>query len=314
MKRKLIIDCDPGHDDAVAIIMAASNPAFELLGITTVRGNQSLDKTTANALRICQHLGLDVPVCRGCAIPIVRDEPPLQKQVHGSSGLDGPVFSPLSRQPDSRTAIEFIIEQVRKYPGEVTLVVTGPMTNVALALRVAPDIVPQIQEIVFMGGSWTQGNVTPAAEFNVWADAEAASIVVKSGIPAVMMGLDVTRKVLCYPAIIERMEKIGNRASQLFADLMRFFCSTQKSVYGWEGGPLHDPTTVAWLIDPSVIVTQDMYVEVETEGSSYGRTNCNAFLVDPAGLHVFSPNMRVSTEIDAEKFWNIVESCLHHYD
>ena len=314
MGRKLIIDCDPGHDDAVAIMMAGNNPAFDLLGITTVRGNQSLEKTTRNALNVCQYLGIDVPVCKGCAVPIVRDEPPLQQNIHGESGLDGPVFDELKKEIDSRSAIEFIIGQVRKYPGEVTIAITGPMTNAALALKVAPDIIPLIKQIVFMGGSWTNGNVTPAAEFNIWADAEAAKIVVKSGIPIVMMGLDITRKVLCCAEIIERMEKIKNPASRLFADLMRFFCKSQKAVYGWEGGPLHDPTTIAYLIDPSVITTKDMYTEIETEGASYGRTNCNPFLVDGAGNHVYEPNMKVSVEINAGRFWDIVEECIRNYD
>ena len=314
MKRKLILDCDPGHDDAVAIMMAGNNPAFELLGITTVRGNQSLEKTTKNALNVCQYLGLDIPVCKGASVPIVRDEPPLQHNIHGESGLDGPVFDQLKKEIDSRSAIEFIIEQVRKYPGEVTIAITGPMTNVALALKVAPDIIPLTEQIVFMGGAWTNGNVTPAAEFNIWADAEAAKIVVKSGIPTTMMGLDITRKVLCYPEIVERMAKTQNRAAWLFADLMTFFCKSQKEVYGWEGGPLHDPTTIAYLLDPSVIETKEMYTEIETSGSSYGRTNCNPFLVDPVGNHVYKPNMKVSVGIDAARFWDIVEECIRNYN
>lgn len=314
-KRKLIIDCDPGHDDAVAIIMAANNPEFELLGITTVRGNQILEKTTRNALNICQYLDIDVPVCKGCAVAMVRESPDAQENVHGDSGLDGPTFPPLTKKIDERTAIEFIIEQIKKYPNEITLAVTGPMTNVALALRVAPEIGPMINQIVFMGGSWAHGNITPAAEFNIWADAEAAYTVFHSGIPLVMMGLDVTRKVLCYPTVVERMEKIGNRASQLFADMMRFFGKTQKEVFGWEGGPLHDPTTIAWLLDPSVIETKDMYGDVDISGGvSHGRTNCNVFLNSSDFSQKYEPNMKVSVDIDAEKFWDIVEKCLHYYD
>ncbi|MEA4911172.1 MAG: nucleoside hydrolase, partial [Oscillospiraceae bacterium] len=246
-KRKLILDCDPGHDDATAIMMAGNNEKFELLGITTVRGNQTLEKTTRNALDVCQWLGLnDVPVCAGSDRPIVREAPPVEARVHGESGLDGPSFEPLTKKLDARSAIDFIVEQVHKYPNEVTLVITGPMTNVALAFRKDPEIVKLIPEILFMGGSWAHGNVTPAAEFNIWADPEAADIVFRSGIPMVMMGLDVTRQALCYPSVVERMAKIDNRAAKLFVDLMGYFCMTQKKVFGWEGGPLHDPTTIAY--------------------------------------------------------------------
>ncbi len=311
MTKKLILDCDPGHDDAVALMMAANNPQFELLGVTSVRGNQTLEKTTRNALNVCQLLGLnDLPVCKGSAIPLVRQPVPVEERVHGESGLEGPVFPPLIKQLSDQKAVDFIIEQVKKYPHEVTLVVTGPMTNVGLALRVAPEIAPLIPELVFMGGSWAHGNVNPAAEFNIWADPEAADIVFRSGIPLVMMGLDVTRQALCYPEIVERMDKIDNKAAKLFVDLMHYFCMTQKRVFGWAGGPLHDPTCMAYLIDPTCIETKDMYGEIDlSHGPSYGRTNCDVFLLEgkPA-------NVKVSVKLDVEKFWNIVEACLKHYN
>lgn len=148
------------------------------------------------------------------------------------------------------------------------------MTNLAMAMRMEPAIIPKIKQIVLMGGAYTNGNVTPAAEFNIIADADAAYVCFTSGRPITMMGLDVTRKVLCYPEIVDRMEKIGNKASKLFADLMRFFCKTQKEVFGWEGGPLHDPVTIAWLIDPSVVTLKPMHVDIDIRSvQSYGRTN-----------------------------------------
>lgn len=310
-KKKLILDCDPGHDDAVALMMAANNPKFQLLGVTTVRGNQTLDKTTRNALNVCQFLGLDdLPVSAGCAVPLVRQAVPTEERIHGDSGLDGPVFDPLTKKVTGVRAVDFIVSQIKQYPGEVTLVVTGPMTNVALALRYAPEIVPMIHQIVFMGGSWSYGNVSPAAEFNISADPEAADIIFRSGIPLVMMGLDVTRQALCLPETVDRMSRINNRASRLFVDLMHFFCMTQKKVFGWAGGPLHDPTCVAYLIDPSVVETKDMYGEIDlSHGPSYGRTNCDVFL-----LKGLPANVKLSVKLDVNKFWNIVEECIHHYD
>ncbi|NLM19919.1 MAG: nucleoside hydrolase [Clostridiaceae bacterium] len=310
-KKKLILDCDPGHDDAVALMMAANNPHFDLLGVTTVRGNHTLENTTINALNVCQYLGLDeLPVSSGCAIPLVRIPPKTEERVHGESGLDGPVFEKLTKRVTGARAVDFIVDQVKKFPNRVTLVVTGPMTNIGLALRYAPEIISLIPEIVFMGGSWQYGNVTPAAEFNIFADAEAADIVFRSGIPLVMMGLDVTRQALCYPEIIERMANHKNVAGKLFVDLMHFFSMAQKKVFGWAGGPLHDPTCIAYLMDPSVIETKEMYGEIDTSsGPSYGRTNCDVFLLEgkPA-------NVKVSVKIDVDKFWDIVEECIKHYN
>lgn len=321
-KRKLIVDCDPGHDDAIAILMAGGHPAFDLLGICTVCGNLSLEGTTRNALNVCQWLGLETPVFPGCPRPLVREVHNI-KTTHGKTGLDGPDFPPCTKTAEKKHAVDFIIEQVLKYPHEVTLVIIGPMTNVALAMRKEPAIVPLIREIVFMGGSWGYGNVTPAAEFNIWADAEAAKIVVGSGVKLTMMGLDLTRQALCTPAVIDRMEAIGSHASRLFADLMRFFSAGQKEKYGWEGGPVHDSTCIAYLIDPSCIEVRPMYTTIDTsDGPSYGRTNCNAFAVanpsakgtDSAKFwEVHKANVNVAVKLDVSKFWDIVEQCIRNY-
>lgn len=308
-KRKIIIDCDPGHDDAVAILMAARHPSLELLGITTVRGNQTLDKTTTNALNICQWLDIDVPVCRGLDAPIVREKNEVAESIHGESGLDGPVFPALTKKLDDRHAVDFIIETVMASKEKVTLVPTGPLSNVAMAMRKEPRILENIEEIVLMGGCYQLGNSTPAAEFNIIVDAEAAHVVFTCGRPVVMMGLDITRKALCYPSIIDRMEKNNNKASQLFCDLMRFFSKTQKQVFGWEGGPLHDPTCIAYLIDPSCIALKSMYSEIDIGGGqSHGRTNCDVFNMSDK-----PHNSRVAIDVDADKFWDVVEQCIRLY-
>ena len=310
-RKKLILDCDPGHDDAVALMLAAKDPSIELLGVTTVRGNQTLEKTTRNALDVCQWLGLDdLPVCRGCAVPLVNSNAHTAEAVHGDSGLEGPVFPPLTKQLDPRSAVSFIIEQIKAYPDKVTIAITGPMTNVALAMRVAPEIVEHIAQIVFMGGSWGYGNCNPAAEFNILTDPEAADIVFRSGVPLVMMGLDLTRQALCYPEIVDRMDKIGNKASKLFVDLMRFFCQKQKETSGWPGGPLHDATTIAYLIDPTLIETRSMYGEIDlSHGPSYGRTNCDVFHISTDA----PDNVDVSVKLDVDRFWDLVEKSLRRY-
>lgn len=307
-KTKIILDCDPGHDDAVAIILAGKNPKIDLLGITIVSGNQTLDKTVRNALNVTQHLGIDVPVYGGCSEPMVRKKV-VAGDIHGESGLDGPVFPPLERKAEPEHAVNFIIKTLMESEGDITVVTTGPMTNLAMAMRMEPNIVPKIKQIVLMGGAIANGNVSPAAEFNIMADAEAAYVCFTSGRPMTMVGLDVTRKVLCYPEIVERMGRIGNRASKLFVDLMGHFCKTQKEVFGWEGGPLHDPVTIAYLIDPSVLKVKPMNVRIDIRSTeSYGRTNCDPFDY----LHL-PHTADVAMDIDVERFWDIIEENIRLY-
>ena len=308
VKTKIILDCDPGHDDAVAIILAGKNPKIDLLGITIVSGNQTLDKTVRNALNVTQHLGIDVPVYGGCSEPMVRKKV-VAGDIHGESGLDGPVFPPLERKAEPEHAVNFIIKTLMESEGDITVVTTGPMTNLAMAMRMEPNIVPKIKQIVLMGGAIANGNVSPAAEFNIMADAEAAYVCFTSGRPMTMVGLDVTRKVLCYPEIVERMGRIGNRASKLFVDLMGHFCKTQKEVFGWEGGPLHDPVTLAYLIDPSVLNVKPMNVRIDIRSTeSYGRTNCDPFDY----LHL-PHTADVAMDIDVERFWDIIEENIRLY-
>ena len=285
------------------------NEKIDLLGITVVTGNQTLDKTVTNALNICQCLGLDVPVFKGCPDPMIRPKF-VAADIHGETGLDGPVFEPLTKKAEDKHAVLWMIDTLMNSDGDITVVTTGPMTNLGMAMRMEPAIVPKIKEIVLMGGAYTNGNVTPAAEFNIIEDADAAYVCFTSGRPITMVGLDVTRKALCYPAIVDRMDKIGNKASKLFVDLMRHFCKSQKEVFGWEGGPLHDPITIAYLIDPSVITTKPMHCEIDIfSQQSLGRTNCDFF-----GYQKKEPNANVAIEIDAAKYWDIIEDNIRKYN
>ncbi len=307
-KTKIILDCDPGHDDAAAIMLAAKSPRIELLGITVVAGNQTLEKTLRNALNVVQWLGVDIPVYGGCGRPLVREKI-IAGDIHGKSGLDGPVFPPLERQAEPEHAVNYIIHRLLNSDGDITMVTTGPTTNLAMAMRMEPKIAEKIKRIVLMGGSYTNGNVTPAAEFNIFADPEAAHICFTSGRSITMIGLDVTRKVQCYPEIVARMEKVGNRASALFVQLMGHFCKTQKEIFGWNGGPLHDPVTIASLIDPELVITKPMNAQIDIRSEqSYGRTNCDFF-----NYRKLPPTADVAVDIDPARFWDIFEEGLRNY-
>ena len=306
-RTKIILDCDPGHDDAVAIMLAARSPKTELLSITVVAEKQTLEKTLRNALNVVQWLDVDVPVYGGCGRPIVREKT-IAGDIHGKTGLDGPVFPPLERQAGPEHAVNYLIRRLLNSDEEITVVTTGPMTNLAMAMRMEPKIVEKIRRIVLMCGAYTNGNVTPAAEFNIFADPEAAHICFTAGRPITMIGLDVTRKVLCYPEIVQRMEKVGNRASALFVQLMGHFCKTQKEVFGWDGGPLHNPVTIASLIDPELVVTKPMNAQNDIRSEqSYGRTNCDFF-----SYRKLPPTADVAVDINPDRFWDIIEEGLRN--
>lgn len=308
-KRKIILDCDPGHDDAIAIMMAAKSPELELLGITVVAGNQTLDKTLKNALNVCQLLGLDTPVYAGMADPLVREQV-VAANVHGESGLDGPVFGPLTKRASDKHAVDYIVETLLDSNDDITLVPVGPLTNIAMAMRREPRIVPKIKEIVLMGGAYGIGNFTPAAEFNIYADPEAAHVVFTSGAPIVMMGLDLTNQTVCTPDIIERMGAVGNAAAGLFCDIMRFVLKSQNEVFGLEGGPLHDATCIAYLIDSACVTAQPMHVAIDIKSElCYGRTVCDVLDV------LEKPhNANVGMGIDVGAFWDMVETCIRRYE
>lgn len=309
-KIKIILDCDPGHDDAIAMLMAARHPAIELLGITIVAGNQTLEKNLVNALNVCQLLDIDVPVYAGMKRPIMRQQI-VAGDIHGETGLDGPVFGPLHRKAQPEHAVRFLIDTLLASDGDITLVPVGPLSNIAVAMRMEPAIVPKIKEIVLMGGAYGLGNTTPAAEFNIYADPEAARVVFTSGVPIVMMGLDLTNQTVCTPDIIRRMEAVGNTAGKLFGDIMRFTLNTQREFNGLEAGPVHDATCIGYLVDPACITTRDMHVVVDVnEGPCYGRTVCDEMRVR-RGL--VEANAKVGVGIDTARFWDLVEACLRLY-
>jgi pyrimidine-specific ribonucleoside hydrolase len=298
----IMLDCDPGHDDALAIVLALARPELRLLAITTVAGNAGLDRTTRNALRVLTLLGrTDVPVAAGAERPIVR-EPWVPVEFHGDSGLDGADLPEPAVGAAAVGALELASGLLRAADQPVTLVATGPLTNVALLLRAAPDLRDRIAAISLMGGSLGEGNTTASAEFNIWADPEAAAIVFEAGIPLRMAGLDVTHQALVLPADIARLDGLGTRAGHVFADLMRFFAVHHRDRYGWEGPPIHDAVAVAWLAEPGLVRSSELRIDVETAGvQTRGRT-----VADREGLTGRPSNATVGLEIDRERLIDLV--------
>jgi len=295
---RIILDCDPGHDDAIALLLALGSPEVELLGVTTVAGNQTLERTTANAIRVLDHLGRDdIPVAAGSARPLVREGRVLP-HVFGDTGLDGPDLPPAARQPEPEHAVDWIAAKLEANGEPVTLVATGPLTNVALLLARHPEAQPA--RIVLMGGSIGEGNETPAAEFNMWADPEAAARVFDSGIELTMVGLDVTHQALMTSAHAERLASRG-RAGKLVADLYDFYSRFHRQYYPWEGSPIHDACAVAHVLDPTLIETRHCGVRIDTGIESRGRTN-----VDRWQQMGWEPNCHVGVGIEAERFLELL--------
>jgi pyrimidine-specific ribonucleoside hydrolase len=297
----IILDCDPGHDDAIAILLAVASPELELVGVTTVSGNQTLDKTTANALRVLEFAGRsDIPVYAGADKPFVRKRD-VAAHVHGESGLDGPDLPPPSRAVEQQHAVDYLADEIRRRNGKVTLVPTGPLTNIGLLFALHPDARPE--RIVLMGGAIGEGNRTPAAEFNIWADPEAAQRVFIEGLDTTMVGLDVTHRALIKDEHTERMRSAG-RVGSMVAELMDFYARFHKSRYpDLEGSPMHDPVCIAHLIDPTLMDVRDAFIEVDcSTGPSWGRTN-----VDWRNReHFGDPNAKVGLGIDGDRFAELV--------
>ncbi len=304
----IIIDCDPGHDDAIALLLLGSKKYFNVLGVTTTAGNQTIEKTTNNALNIISYLNLNYKVYKGIGKPLKR-EVVICDAIHGESGLDGFDFPKHNLKCEEKDAINFMVDAINFNKEKVTVITTGPMTNLARAYLKDNNISKNIEKIVLMGGSIGAGNVTPAAEFNINCDAEAADICFKMGVPIYMVGLDVTRKVLVTKDIIERMKKINNKASIMFACLMETFNINQKKVFNLDGGPLHDPVTVASLIDENLVKFEYVNTEIDTcSSSSYGRTNC-----DIPNYLKKEKNSYVATSINVERFFDIIEEAIKSY-
>ena len=269
MARKIIIDTDPGQDDAVAILLALASPdELDLLGITAVAGNVPLALTQRNARIVCELARRrDVPVFAGCDAPLAR-KLVTAEHVHGKTGLDGPQLPEPTMPLADGHAVEFLIDTLRREPaGSVTLVPIGPLTNVAAAFRAAPDIIPRVGQIVLMGGAYFEvGNITPAAEFNIYVDPEAADIVFRSGVDLVVMPLDVTHKALTNRDRVGAFRAMGTEVGRMVAEWTDFFERFDKEKYGSEGAPLHDPCTIAWLIRPDLFSGRRINVEIELEG------------------------------------------------
>lgn len=262
----VILDCDPGHDDAIAMMTACASPEMEILGITTVAGNQTVEKTTLNARKIAAFLDLEVPVAAGAEKPLFRDLI-IAPEVHGVSGLEGPVFPEPEGEPESCSASELIARLVRKSVQPVTLIPTGALTNIALFLTAYPELKANIARISLMGGGIEGGNWTPAAEFNILVDPEAADIVFRSGLPITMAGLDVTHKAILTREDTERFRNLGNSAGKLTAELLDYFVTFHEENFPQFGGsPLHDACAVTVLVRPDLFTKERLYVAVDTDG------------------------------------------------
>jgi purine nucleosidase len=306
MPRKIILDCDPGHDDAVAMLLAHGSPDIQLVGVTTVMGNQTIEKVTRNALSVARVAGIaGVPFARGAERPLVR-QVETAESIHGESGLDGPVLPEPEIELDPRPAAQFIVDTVMAAePGEITLVPTGALTNIALAARLEPRIVGRVREVVLMGGGAHVGNWSAVAEFNIVIDPEAAAIVFGEPWTVTMIGLDVTHQALATPEVIAAIDAVGTGPSRFVHELMDFFAHTYKDAQGFDHPPVHDPVAVAYVIDPTLVRTVRAPIEIELSGGhTLGMT-----VVD---LRAPAPDAttQVAFDLDASKFWALVVDAL----
>lgn len=305
----IMLDCDPGHDDALAMALALARPELRVEAITTVAGNASLELTTRNALRVLALLERpEVPVAAGADRPILRDAW-VPVAVHGASGLDGADLPEPLTEAQPWTAVELQTSILRAASEPVTIVATGPLTNIGLLLRTTPDLADRIAGIWLMGGSLEEGNTTPTAEFNSWSDPEAWAIVFGSGIPIWMAGLNVTHQALVLPDDVARLDGLGNRAGRVFADLMRFFGVHHRERYGWDGPPIHDAVAVAWLVRPDLIEGRSLNVRVDTsDGPERGRT------IGTEPDHLGAPaNAEVGITVDREGLMDLVVEAVASY-
>lgn len=314
-----IIDCDPGHDDVMAILLAGRT--LDVKGITTVHGNAPLSLTTKNARMLVELADLtDIPIAAGMDQPLVR-EPSFAPDVHGQSGLDGPNLPEPTVPILEEHAVEFII-RIAKSLDNLHLIPTGPLTNIAVALRRYPDLVDHVSQISLMGGSLTFGNVTPAAEFNIWADPDAAHVVFTSGIPIKMCGLNVTRQVPATPEIRAQIRRIGSRTAEAVADMLDFYSEQLARMFGLPGGSMHDPLAIAAVVDPEILLFESMHVAVELRGEhTYGMTLCDYRHLNPSDVKEGSegiqrgqePNADVAVAVDVERFWKLFFEVLGTY-
>ncbi|MCU1481063.1 MAG: ribonucleoside hydrolase [Subtercola sp.] len=307
MPRKIILDCDPGHDDAIALLLAHGSPEIELLAVTTVVGNQTLEKVTRNALSVARVAGITgVPFAAGCPRPLVR-EIEVAPAIHGDSGLDGPVLPEPTLTLDPRHAVDLIIDLVMQHdPGEITLVPTGGLTNIAMAVRKEPRIAERVREVVLMGGAYAGGNWSATSEFNIIIDPEAAHIVFNENWPLTMVGLDLTHQALATPEVAAAIEAVGTPPAKFVGELLEFFGETYREHQGFEYPPVHDPCAVAYVIDPSVMSVRKTPLDVELTGTlTLGMTVADFRAPAPPEC-----TTQVATALDHPRFWALIVDAL----
>lgn len=307
MAKKIILDCDPGHDDAVAMMLAYGNPEIDLLAVTTVAANQTLTKVTRNALAVATMIGMhDVPIAAGCSRPLI-EEIKVAADIHGETGLDGGVLPEPTVALEKSHAVDLIIDLIMTHPANtITLVPTGALTNIAMAVRKEPKIVERVKEVVLMGGGYHEANASAVAEFNIKFDPEAAKIVFNAGWDVTMVGLDLTHQALATPDIVEQIEGIHTETSQFVVDLLAFFRDMYKKGQNFDVPPVHDPCAVAYVIDPSVMTTKKVPVDIELNGTlTRGMTVADFRFPIPTDCHT-----SVAVKLDHQKFWGLVEDAI----
>jgi inosine-uridine nucleoside N-ribohydrolase len=308
-RRRVVLDCDPGHDDAMAILLAAASPSIDLRAITTVAGNQTLDKTTLNARRVCSVAGIaGVPIAAGCDGPLKRERI-IAAEIHGPSGLDGVDWPEPTVEVDRRHAADVIIEEADASAEPLTIVAVGPLTNVATALQRAPRIVDRLERISIMGGAVGVGNWTPSAEFNIYADPEAAQAVLDSGLPITLVPLEVTHLALATPEVIARIDRLDTAVGRMSVALLRYFAETYERVFDFPAPAVHDPVAVAAVIDPTIARTRHVNVVIDTTSElSTGRTVCDMYATTGR-----EPNADVGVDLDVDRFWDLMIGALSAY-
>ena len=307
MPNKIILDCDPGHDDAIAMLLAWGSPEIDLVGVTTVMGNQTIEKVTRNALSVARVAGITgVPFARGAHRPLVR-QIEVAESIHGKSGLDGPRLPEPTLELDPRHAVDFIIDTIMAADvGDITLVPTGALTNIAMAVRKEPRIVERVKQVVLMGGGVNVGNWSATSEFNIVIDPEAAHIVFNEPWPLTMVGLDLTHEALATPAVVKAIAAIGTAPSRFVGELLEFFGETYREQQGFEHPPVHDPCAVAFVIDPTVMQVTRVPLDVELAGTlTLGMTVADFRAPAPADC-----TTQVAGKLDHAKFWSLVVDAL----
>ena len=309
MKRiPVILDGDPGHDDAIAWVLANASPMLDIKAVTSVCGNQTMEKTTYNTLRICTLIGLNVPVAKGRIKPLLK-EPMVAPNVHGQSGLDGPKLPEPAFEVSDMDAVTLLAKIIEESDEPITLVPTGPLTNIASLFLAHPELKSKIEHIYIMGGGIHHGNWAPAAEFNIQVDPEAADIVFRGGVPITMAGLDVTEKAQIYPEEFEIMRNLGNPVAKTVAEWFDFFFQYHKSK-GYRGAAVHDAVAVAAITNPEIFEVKDMYVEVETEGDYCP----GATIGDIKNRYEKEPNVHVLWNLDRDAFAKILINACASYE